>query len=109
MKYFCMSQINLNNNSSVFHGKSCDKDVALSFADAQSNDLYTNCIITPSILRADIPHKCDVERCPLFRLYVRDIFWKISDKALMYYECKKILKKNLPDDIVTYILKKSFI
>ena len=108
MKYFCMSQIKLNNNSRVIHGKPFDKDIAISFADTERNNLYINCIITPSILRADIPHKCDVERCPLFRLYIRDIFWKISDKALMYYECEKVLKKKLPDDIVTYILKKCF-
>ena len=108
MKYFCMSQINFNNNSRVIHGKPLDKDAALSIAHAESNNLYINCIITPSVVRADIPHKCNIEGCPLFRLYLRDIFWKISHKALMYYECKKVLTKNLPDDIVTYILQKCF-
>ena len=103
-----MSQINFNNNSKVIHGKPYDKDVALSIANSERKNLYINCTITTSIVRADTPHKCNIESCPLFRLYLRDIFWKISLKARMYYECKKVLKKNLPDDIVTYILKKCF-
>ena len=103
--YFCMSQINCNNKSTIIHGKVLPKDVAETIATINYNKIYLECEILSSVLKADIPHKCDVDRCPLFRLYLRNKFWNIGFKGLFYYESKKELEKRLPDEIVLYILK----
>lgn len=103
--YFCMSQINCNNKSSIIHGKVLPKDVAENIANMNYNKIYLECKIISSVVKADIPHKCDVARCPLFQLYLRDKFWNIGFKALLYYESKQILEKHLPSDIVVYILQ----
>ena len=108
MKYLCMSKINFSGNYSVVHGKTFDKDVASSIASIDYSKIYPNCNIVSWIARADEPHKCVSEGCPLFRLYLRDRFWKIGMKAMIYYESKKVLEKYLPADIVTYVLEKIF-
>ena len=103
--YFCMSQINCNNKSTIIHGKVLPKDVAKTISNINYNKIYLECEIVSSIVKADIPHKCNVTMCPLFRLYLRNKFWNIGFKALVYYESKKVLEKHLPSDIVLYILK----
>ena len=104
--YFCMSQINCNNKSSIIHGKILlPKDVAETIANINYNKIYLECEILSSVVKADIPHKCDVARCPFFRLYLRNKFWNIGFKTLLYYESKQMLEKHLPDEIVLYILK----
>jgi hypothetical protein len=103
--YFCMSEIICNNCSEVIHGKVLPKDVAEIIANINYNKNYLECEIVSSVLKADIPHKCNVVRCPLFRLHLRNKFWNIGFKALLYYESKKELEKRLPDEIVLYILK----
>lgn len=103
--YFCMSQINCNNKSTIIHGKILPKDIAEIIANMNYNKKYLECKIISSVVKADIPHKCDVARCPFFRLYLRNKFWNIGFKALLYYESKQILEKHLPSDIVVYILQ----
>ena len=103
--YFCISEIIYNNCSNVIHGKILPKDVAETIANINYNKIYLECEIISSVVKADIPHKCNVLRCPLFRLYLRNKFWNIGFKALLYYESKKYLEKHLPSDIVMYILK----
>jgi hypothetical protein len=103
-----MSKINFAGKQSIVHGKTFDKEVAYSIAKIEYSKLYLNCNIISWIARADKPHRCDTEGCPLFRLYLRDRFWKIGMKAMIYYESKKALEKYLPADIVTYILENFF-
>ena len=45
----------------------------------------------------------------ILAMYLKDKFWKIGNRGLVYNECKKILKRYLPNDIVLFILKKCFI
>lgn len=103
--YFCISEIIYNNCSNVIHGKILPKDVAETIANINYNKIYLECEIVSSVLKADIPHKCNIVRCPLFRLHLRNKFWNIGFKGLLYYESKKELEKRLPDEIVLYILK----
>jgi CRISPR/Cas system-associated protein Csx1 len=100
-----MSEIICNNHYNVIHGKVLPKDVAETISNINYNKIYLECDIVSSVVKADIPHKCNVVKCPLFRLYLRDKFWNIGFKALLYYESKKYLEKHLPDEIVLYILK----
>ena len=104
--YFCMSKIIIDNKTSITHGKALQKNIAESFSRFDYN--YVDYFITSWIYRADKPHKCNVESCPLFKMYLRDKLWKIGTRGLVYNECKKILKRHLPNDIVLFILKKCF-
>lgn len=109
--YFCMSNIIINNKTTITHGKALKKKyIAESFLILDYNYNYANkgYFIKSWINRADKPHKCNVDSCPLFKMYLRDKFWKIGIRVLMYNECKKILKRHLPNDIVLFILKKCF-
>ena len=113
--FFCMSKIINDNKTFVSHGKGLNKNIADSACEV-SNDKSARAIdyldrgykVISWIDRADKPHKCNIESCPLFRLYLRDKFWTIGFRALMYNESKKILTKYLPNDIVIFILKKCF-
>ena len=104
--FFCMSKIIKDNKTFVIHGKGLKKNIAESASkiDYQGIDYQ----IISWVDRVDKPHICNVESCPLFRMYLTDKFWKIGIRVLMYNECKKILKRHLPNDIVLFILKKCF-
>lgn len=104
--YFCMSKVITNNKTSVSHGKGLTKDVAEYFA--SKDYFYNGYHIISWIERADKPHKCNVDLCPLHRLYFKNKFLTLGSKVLMYEECKKVLEKILPNDIVIYILQKCF-
>lgn len=106
--YFCMSKIIINNKTTITHGKALKKCIADSVSRLDYNYLNQDYFITSWIDRADKPHKCNVDSCPLFKMYLRDKFWKIGTRGLVYNESKKILKRYLPNDIVLFILKKCF-
>ncbi len=107
--YFCMSKIIIDNKTTITHGKGLPKCIAESFSRLDYNYVNEDYFITSWIYRADKPHKCNVDSCPLFKMYLRDKFWKIGNRGLVYNESKKILKRHLPNDIVLLILKKCFI
>ena len=94
------------NNSTIVHGRGLSKKRAKACVDM--NYYKTNCQVTSWVARADIPHKCDVTFCNLYRTYLKNNFWEIGVKGLIYYECIKVLKKLIPDDIVLYIVNLSF-
>ena len=128
MLFLFMTEIS-NRPNTICHGKALSKDIC-----DNDNEYYNNSYINNSrviswvqsvdnhntyynnsygnyrtiswVERADKPHKCNVNECPLNRLYIRNKFWGIGVKALFYYECEKILKKYLPNDIVLLILDK---
>ena len=102
--YFFMSKIISNNKINIIHGKPLEKDVAEFFA---TGDCFCYNMIS-WIEKADKPHKCNIDLCPLHRLYFKNKFLTLVSKILMYEECKKVLKKVFPDDIVIYILQKCF-
>ena len=102
--YFFMSKIISNNKINIIHGKPLEKDVAEFFA---TGDCFCYNMIS-WIEKSDKPHKCNIDLCPLHRLYFKNKFLTLVSKILMYEECKKVLKKVFPDDIVIYILKKCF-
>ena len=104
--YFCMSKVMTKNKINVIHGKVLSKDIAEYFAG--KDYFYNGYHMISWIEKADKPHKCNVDLCPLHRLYFRNKFLTLGSKILMYEEAKKVLKKTLPDDIVIYILKKCF-
>ena len=107
--YFFMSKIMTKNKVTVTHGKALTKDIAEYFA---GKDYFYNGYHIMSlswIERVDKPHKCNVDLCPLHRLYFKNKFSTLCSKLLMYEESKKMLKKILPDDIVIYILQKCFL
>jgi hypothetical protein len=101
-----MSKIIIDNKTTITHGKALKKYIADSFSTLDYN--YLNYFITSWTDRADKPHKCNVDSCPLFKMYLRDKFWKIGTIGLVYNESKKFLKRHLPNDIVLFILKKCF-
>jgi hypothetical protein len=105
-----MSKVMTKNKINVIHGKVLSKDIAEYFAG--KDYFYNGYHMISWIEKADTPHKCNVDLCPLHRLYFRNKFLTLGSKILMYEEAKKVLKKvlkkTLPDDIVIYILKKCF-
>jgi len=106
--YLCMTKItNIKNNKlEIVHGRAISKHRAQRCVDMKF--YQTGCEITSWVARADKPHKCDVKFCNLYRIYLKNNFWEIGVKGLLYYECIKVLKKLIPDDIVLYILNLSF-
>ena len=104
--YFFMSKIISNDKINIIHGKPLEKGVVEFFAIGDC--FYNNYNTISWIEKATKPHKCNVDLCPFHRLYFKNKFLTLSLKVLMYEECKKVLEKNLPDDIVIYILKKCF-
>ena len=104
--YFFMSKIMTKNKVTVTHGKALTKDIAEYFAG--KDYFYNGYHIMSWIERVDKPHKCNVNLCPLNHLYFKNKFLTLCAKVLMYEQCKKVLEQILPDDIVIYILKKSF-
>jgi len=106
--YLCMTKITniKNNNSEIVHGRALSQKRATTCVDMKY--YKTGREITSWVARADIPHKCDVKFCNLYRIYLKNNFWEIGVKGLLYYECIKVLKKLIPADIVLYILNLSF-
>jgi hypothetical protein len=102
-----MSRVMTKNKINVSHGKGLTKDVAEYFA--SKDYFYNGYHIISWIERADKPHKCNVDLCPLHRLYFKNKFLKLCSKVLIYEESKKVLQKILPDDIVICILQKCFL
>ena len=101
--YLCMTKITENKSIIIVHGRALSKKRAKACVDLKY--YRTGCEVISWVARADKPHKCDVRFCKLYRIYN---FWKIGVKGLLYYECMKVLKKFIPDDIVLYILKLCF-
>ena len=95
-----------NNKSEIVHGRALSKQIAKTCVDMKY--YQTGCEITSWVARADKPHKCDAKFCNLYRIYLKNNFWEIGVKGLLYYECIKVLKKLIPDDIVLYILNICF-
>ena len=104
--YFCMSKVMTKNKVNVIHGEALTKDIAEYFAG--KDYFYNGYHMMSWIERSDKPHKCNVNLCPLHRLYFKNKFLTLGAKVLMYEQCKKVLEQILPDDIVIFILKKCF-
>ena len=106
--YLCMTKITqtTTNKSTIVHGRALSKERARTCVDMKY--YKTGREVISWIARADKPHKCDVKFCNLYRIYLKNNFWKIGVKGLLYYECIKVLKNFIPDDIVFYILNLSF-
>jgi len=106
--YLCMTKITniKNNKSEIVHGRALSQKRATTCVDMKY--YKTGSEITSWVARADIPHKCNVKFCNLYRNYLKNNFWEIGVKGLLYYECIKVLKKRIPDDIVLYIVEKCF-
>ncbi len=106
--YLCMTKITnrKNNNSEIVHGRALSKERAKSCVDMKF--YKSGCKIKSWVARANTPHKCNVKFCNLYRIYLKNNFWELGIKGLLYYECLNIFKKFFPDDIVLYILEKCF-
>lgn len=97
-----MSKVITKNKVTITHGEALTKDIAQYFAN--KDYFYNGYHIMSWIEREDNPHKCNVDLCPLHRLYLKNKFSTLCSKLLIYEESKKVLKTFLPDDIVIYIL-----
>ena len=107
--HFCMSDIEVGQDKYIIHGKALTKSIAEGAAELSvTTSERNNCRIVSWIESAAIPHKCDVESCPLNRVYLRNKIWGIGEKMLLYTESKNFLETKLPNDIVLYILEKCF-
>jgi len=99
-----MSKVMTKNKVNIIHGEALTKDIAEYFAG--KDYFYNGYHIMSWIERADEPHKCNVDLCPLHRLYFKNKFSTLVSKLLIYEESKKVLEKILPNEIVIYILQK---
>jgi hypothetical protein len=102
-----MTKIVSDNNTCIIHGKALSEEKAMTFLESKRyfNIDYS---LHSWILRADEKHICSIKFCPLFKKYLSDKMWNICIKMMIYDECKKTLNKYFPDDVVFYILEKTF-
>jgi hypothetical protein len=96
-----MSRVKTATREWVGHGAPITHGIALAYEGGYSGE---ECDVLTWAARADVPHKCDVDGCRLYRRYLRARLRYLFEKSLLITQSRAALRRRLPDELVDKIL-----